>query len=88
MTQTYILGESVFALSFNRKCGNFQRNRDFDNTISSVFACVYPTLNDTGVGIVSVYLFQGFTTASVKINESAPHFLCTDNRDKVATTNE
>ena len=47
-----------------------------DNTISSVSACVYPTLNDTGVGIVSVYLFQGFTTASVKINESAPHFLC------------
>ena len=36
-----------------------------DNTISSVSDCVYPTLNDTGVGIVSVYLFQGFTTASL-----------------------
>ena len=59
MTQTYILGESVFALSFNRKCGNFQRNRDFDNTISSVFACVYLTLNDTGVGIVSVLFTFG-----------------------------
>ena len=47
-----------------------------DNTISSVFACVYPTLNDTGVGIVSVYLLSGFVRASVKINESAPHFLC------------
>ena len=45
-----------------------------DNTISSVFACVYPTLNDTGVGIASVYLLSGFVRASVKINESAPHF--------------
>ena len=44
-----------------------------DNTISSVSACVYPTLNDTGVGIASVYLLSGFVRASVKINESAPH---------------
>ena len=43
-----------------------------DNTISSVSACVYPTLNDTGVGIASVYLLSGFVRASVKINESAP----------------
>ena len=76
MTQTYILGESVFALSFNRNLTVSMKVRINDNTISSVFACVYSTLNDTGVGIVSVYLFQGFTTASVKINESAPHFLC------------
>ena len=44
-----------------------------DNTISSVSACVYPTLNDTGVEIASVYLLSGFVRASVKINESAPH---------------
>ena len=43
-----------------------------DNTISSVSACVYPTLNDTGVEIASVYLLSGFVRASVKINESAP----------------
>ena len=36
-----------------------------DNTISSVFACVYPTLNDTGMGIVSVYLFQHIQSAKV-----------------------
>ena len=47
-----------------------------DNAISSVSACVYPTLNDTGVEIASVYLLSGFVRASVKINESAPHFLC------------
>ena len=50
-----------------------------DNTISSVSACVYPTLNDTGVEIASVYLLSGFVRASVKINESAPHFLCLKN---------
>lgn len=76
MAQTYILGESVFALSFNRNLTVSMKVRINDNTISSVSDCVYPTLNDTGVGIVSVYLLSGFVRASVKINESAPHFLC------------
>ena len=36
---------------------------------SSVFACVYSTPNDTGVGIVSVYLYSGSTTTFLKISD-------------------
>lgn len=36
---------------------------------SSVFACVYPTLNDTGVGIVSVYFLSGFARTFFEIDE-------------------
>mgnify|MGYP006956686344 FL=1 len=35
---------------------------------SSVFACVYSTPNDTGAGIVSVYLLSGSTTTFLKIS--------------------
>lgn len=40
-----------------------------DNTFSSVSACVYSTLNDTGVGIVSVYLALGFARTFFEIDE-------------------
>lgn len=36
---------------------------------SSVFVCVYSTPNNTGVGIVSVYLLSGSTTTFLKISD-------------------
>ncbi len=40
-----------------------------NDSTSSVFACVYSTPNDTGVGIVSVYLLSGSTTTFLKISD-------------------
>lgn len=53
------IDESVFALSFQENVVVFNESKDKRQHRSSVFACVYSTPNDTGVGIVSVYLLSG-----------------------------
>ena len=50
------IDESVFALSFQENVVVFNESKDKRQHRSSVFVCVYSTPNDTGVGIVSVYL--------------------------------
>lgn len=75
MPLTDIFDESVFALSFKRNLTVSIKSKDKRQHRSSVFVCVFLTLNDTGVGIVSVYLLLGFVRTSFEINEKAPHFL-------------
>ena len=53
------IDESVFALSFQENVVVFNESKDKRQHRSSVFACVYLTLNDTGVGIVSVLFTFG-----------------------------
>ena len=62
------IDESVFALSFQENVVVFNESKDKRQHRSSVFACVYSTPNDTGVGIVSVYLLSGSTTTFLKIS--------------------
>ena len=78
------IDESVFALSFQENVVVFNESKDKRQHRSSVFVCVFSTLNDTGVGIVSVYLLLGFVRTSFEINEKAPHFLF----DHFATSSE
>ena len=63
------IDESVFALSFQENVVVFNESKDKRQHRSSVFACVYSTPNDTGVGIVSVYLLSGSTTTFLKISD-------------------
>lgn len=63
------IDESVFALSFQENVVVFNESKDKRLHRSSVFACVYSTPNDTGVGIVSVYLLSGSTTTFLKISD-------------------
>ena len=84
MPLTDIFDESVFALSFKRNLTVSIKSKDKRQHRSSVFVCVFSTLNDTGVGIVSVYLLLGFVRTSFEINEKAPHFLF----DHFATSSE
>lgn len=62
------IDESVFALSFQENVVVFNESKDKRQHRSSVFACVYSTPNDTGVGIVSVYSYSGSTTTFLKIS--------------------
>ena len=63
------IDESVFALSFQENVVVFNESKDKRQHRSSVLACVYSTPNDTGVGIVSVYLLSGSTTTFLKISD-------------------
>ncbi len=65
----------VFSHYPSKKIWQFSMTEGKTTAPSSVFACVYPTLNDTGVGIVSVYFLSGFARTFFEIDESAPHFL-------------
>ena len=63
------IDESVFALSFQENVVVFNESKDKRQHRSSVFACVYSTPNDTGVGIVSVYFLSGFARTFFEIDE-------------------
>ena len=63
------IDESVFALSFQENVVVFNESKDKRQHRSSVFVCVYSIPNDTGVGIVSVYLYSGSTTTFLKISD-------------------
>lgn len=68
MPKTYIMMK-VFSHYPSKKIWQFSKTEGKTTAPSSVSDCVYSTPNDTGVGIVSVYLLSGSTTTFLKISD-------------------
>ena len=68
MPKTYIMMK-VFSHYPSKKIWQFSKTEGKTTAPSSVSDCVYSTPNDTGVGIVSVYLALGFARTFFEIDE-------------------